>query len=481
MPGIVELKNQLGLIEQKWEDISKEMKPAIEKQQNELNKYGEAQKETSTKLDGYAADVVRLQEEHKRLSDVIKELEVRGQRPGNGEREPFILPGKAFSQSDAYKTFIERGKSEKWSGNFDLKGGFFPEAKAADFFGLANVGDLHTPQYIEQLITMRQRMPIMRQHLTMLRVNTDTIYRKREKAFYHLTTKLTADAAGSATAIVVDSIAGLTTEVGFNKFTLNGQLLTISAINTDTNTLTVTALTGPASKGDLLTGECFGFTPEATIAVKGARTFEKFQVAIKKLMAHSEVTNEELDDVTLLEDEINRGLLFSLGRQEDKLMLYGTGGSDLFTGFFKDANIPIVLQTALPAGSSKLDLILYLITVIALAEYDATKVLIHPNDMRDIQGIKGSDGHYVFWQAMTTGQPAKVWATELVRTSAVDAGDTLAGDLAMAATIYDRQEAQLQIGEPNDTMLRDMKAILAKERLGFAIERPSAAAIGKFS
>jgi len=51
-------------------------------------------------------------------------------------------------------------------------------------------------------------------------------------------------------------------------------------------------------------------------------------------------------------------------------MLYGTGGSDLFTGFFKDANITTVLQTALPAGSTKLDLILYLITVVALAEYE---------------------------------------------------------------------------------------------------------------
>ena len=477
----VELKEQLAKIEQRWEDISKEMKPALEKQQNELNKHGEAQKATSSKLDEHGAELVRLQEEHKKLSDVIKELELRNQRPTNGQREPFVMPGKAFAESEAYKTFIERGKTEKWSGNCDVKAGFFPEAKAADFFGLTNVTDLHTPLYVQEIIALRQRMPIMRQHLTKLNVNTDVIYRKREKLFYHLVTKLTAAANSGATAITVESIAGLTTETGFNQFTLNGQVLTISAIDTATNVLTVNALSGAAAIGDLLTGDKFGFTPEASIAVKGVRTFEKIQVPIKKLMVHSEVTNEELDDVTLLEDEINRGLLFSLGRQEDRLMLYGTGGSDLFTGFFSDANVPTVLQTALPAGSTKLDLILYLITVIALAEYDAAKVLVHPNDMRDIQALKGSDGHYLFWQAMTTGSPAKVWATEMVRTSAVDAGDCLAGDLAMAATIYDRQEAQLQIGEPNDTMLRDMKAILAKERLGFAIERPSAAAIGKFS
>ena len=77
----VELKEQLAKIEQRWEDISKEMKPALEKQRDELQKYGEAQKATTSKLDEHGAELLRIQEEHKKLSDVIKELEVRGQRP----------------------------------------------------------------------------------------------------------------------------------------------------------------------------------------------------------------------------------------------------------------------------------------------------------------------------------------------------------------------------------------------------------------
>ncbi|HKI85827.1 MAG TPA: hypothetical protein VKA53_03690, partial [Thermoanaerobaculia bacterium] len=201
---MIELKNQLGQIEQKWEDISKEMKPLLEKQQNELHKYGEAQKATSSRLDEHSAELVKIQEEHKRLSEVIKELEVRGQRQSN-DAANYELPGDAFAKSAAYKTYIERGKTEKWSSNLDLRGGFFPEIKADDFFGSSVAGDLVTPQYIEQIIALSKRMPLMRRLLTTLKVKSDTIVRKREIAFYDLVTKLTAAAIIGATEIYVES------------------------------------------------------------------------------------------------------------------------------------------------------------------------------------------------------------------------------------------------------------------------------------
>jgi HK97 family phage major capsid protein len=62
------------------------------------------------------------------------------------------------------------------------------------------------------------------------------------------------------------------------------------------------------------------------------------------------------------------------------------------------------------------------------------------------------------------------------------AGSFLTGAFKTGATIFDREAAAIKISDSHaDYFIRRMKAIMAEERLAFAIQKPAAFVKGSFA
>ncbi len=75
-----------------------------------------------------------------------------------------------------------------------------------------------------------------------------------------------------------------------------------------------------------------------------------------------------------------------------------------------------------------------------------------------------------------------LWGKNVVESNTMTAGEWLVGDLALAATYYDRQETEVLISSENDTnFVEDMLTMKARKRVALAIKRTLAMVTGDFT
>src|SRR5690606_32176801 len=108
-------------------------------------------------------------------------------------------------------------------------------------------------------------------------------------------------------------------------------------------------------------------------------------------------------------------------------------------------------------------------------------VVLNHRDWAKIETLKGDDGHYL-WVQVTVGGMRQLWRVPVVSTSAMNEGDFLTGAFGLAATLWDREQANIRVSESHaDFFVRNQVVILAEERLALANYRPEAFVNGSFT
>ena len=75
-----------------------------------------------------------------------------------------------------------------------------------------------------------------------------------------------------------------------------------------------------------------------------------------------------------------------------------------------------------------------------------------------------------------------LWGKDVVETNTMSVGEWLVGDLAMAATLYDRQDAEVLFSTEHDqNFVEDMVTMKARKRVALAIKRALAMVTGNFT
>ncbi len=202
---------------------------------------------------------------------------------------------------------------------------------------------------------------------------------------------------------------------------------------------------------------------------------------VRTLAVHIPVTEQMLSDTPQISGLINGELMFDLKRLEERQFLWGSGAGQNLQGLLTLGGVPLITR-----GAQNLDRVRAGITDVTLNGYEPNGVVIHPLDWEAIVLLKGTDNRYL-WTIVTdpaTGQ-SRVWGLSVVETAGaqkptIGGGNTtyernmLVGDFRRGATIYDREDAAVQVGWINDQFVKNMRTIRAEERLAFAIKRPKA-------
>jgi HK97 family phage major capsid protein len=202
-------------------------------------------------------------------------------------------------------------------------------------------------------------------------------------------------------------------------------------------------------------------------------TFTLATASITTLAHWIAASKQVLSDAPMLQSYIEGRLMYGLKLEEEDELMNGSGAAGELSGLLLSGNYT-AFNRSVRGSDTSIDLVRKGKLQLRLSEFDATACFMHPSDWENIEGTKDSQGRYLLGNPQGTLNPT-LWGVPIIPTVAIAEGSILLGDYRYAAQIWDRQQMAVSVSsEHSDFFTKNMVAILAEERLGLAVYRPSA-------
>jgi HK97 family phage major capsid protein len=228
-------------------------------------------------------------------------------------------------------------------------------------------------------------------------------------------------------------------------------------------------------------------SPQIEAAAKAESTYawDTASDDVKTIAHFANVTRQALDDLPWMRRTIDSELLYGLLLKEEEEILAGSGAGEHLNGLITQAT---AYDTGLnQSGDTKLDKLRHAklqARLAGLATYAPSAIVVHPTDMHTIELIKdqaSNVGNYVVGDPKIGTAIKMVWGLPVVESDSISAGTFLVGAFSTAAELIDRMEATIDISFEHANNFTENKAtILAEERIGLAVMRPTAFIYGSY-
>ncbi len=278
-------------------------------------------------------------------------------------------------------------------------------------------------------------------------------------------TSLSTDAAGSAGAIIQSDRRGMQVELPQRRLTIRSLLLP------------GTTLSGQIEyeREKLFTNNAAAVA-EGTAKPQSELQFEDATASVRTIAHWMRASVQVLADAPALQSIIDQRLRYGLSYVEEQQLLNGSGVGQNLLGL-------VTAATAYAAAggltaTSQVDIIRLMILQAALAEYPPNGIVLNPIDWAAIEMAKDGQGRYLIGNPQGTVSPT-LWGLPVVATQAMGIDKALVGAFNLAAQIFDRQDATVEVStEDGDNFTKNKVTIRAEERLALAIYRPQAIVYG---
>lgn len=280
-------------------------------------------------------------------------------------------------------------------------------------------------------------------------------------------TSATTGTGGVGDAIRPDRIAGVQTPL-LRQMTIRNLLL---QGRTASNAIEYVKETGYQNMAAMVAEG--GAKPQSDIA------FDLVTTTVKTLAHWVRASKQVLADIPLLQSYIDGRLRYGLQYVEEAQILAGDGTGQNLLGLIPQAT---AFNEALRQdGDTQIDILRRAILQARIAEYRPSGIVLNPNDWADIELKKDTTGQYI-WVNVTVGGEQQMWRVPVIDTNAVPAGHFLVGAFNMAAEVFDREDANVEVStEDADNFTKNMVTIRAEERLALAVYRPESLIYGAFA
>jgi HK97 family phage major capsid protein len=225
------------------------------------------------------------------------------------------------------------------------------------------------------------------------------------------------------------------------------------------------APTAPEAAGALVLNAGGGYKPE------GAWAFERDTANVKTIAEWVPATKRSLADVAALEGLIRDELVADLKEEEEDQILTGDGTGENLEGILNtsgtqtqafDNNIPQTVRKAITKARK-------------VGRVVPNGIVMAPEDVEKIDLMREgtNSGQWIGAGPFSMG-PRTLWGYPVVESEAITAGTALLGDFKKAV-LWDREQATVTMTDSHaDFFIRNLVAILAEERVAFAVTRPTA-------
>lgn len=209
-----------------------------------------------------------------------------------------------------------------------------------------------------------------------------------------------------------------------------------------------------------------GVKPESAI------TFAVVSSIVETIAHLIPITRRAAADGGQVRQMVDNFLLYGLREEEEDQILNGNGTTPNLRGILQTVGI----NTVGSAGTD-LDAVVDAIAAIRADGYEATGLVIHPNDWFSTGFLlaKDSAGNYLIANPAASPETLQtLWGLRVVVTPAMTADTALVGAFRMAV-VADRMQGTIYVSDShNDWFARNILALLAEERLGFGVLDPEA-------
>lgn len=223
------------------------------------------------------------------------------------------------------------------------------------------------------------------------------------------------------------------------------------------------APTAPGTAGALVLDANGGYKPE------GSWAYEVRSTEVKTIAEWVPATRRALADVAQLEGLINDELALDVKETEENQILNGNGSGQNFTGINSTSGVQTQtfstnLFDSVRKGITKLR---------TVGRVNPSAVVVNPADAETIDLSKDANNQYYYGGPFAISNRT-LWGLPVVESETQAAGTALVGDFSKAV-IWDREQTTITMTDSHaDFFIRNMIAILAEERLAFAVTRPTA-------
>ena len=220
--------------------------------------------------------------------------------------------------------------------------------------------------------------------------------------------------------------------------------------------------------------------PQVEGAVKAESNYawELQNLPIRTIAHWTKASVQILADAPQLRSIIDTELRYGLALAEDAQLLNGSGTGVNLNGLITNSTAyadPLALATP-----TMIDTIGTGMLQVTLADFVPNGVVLHPSDWMRIRLLKNADEEYLLGDPQSNPSPL-LFGLPVVATTAMPVDKFLIGDFRAAATLYDREGANVALStEDGDNFVRNLVTVRCESRLGLAIKQATALSYGDF-
>lgn len=225
-----------------------------------------------------------------------------------------------------------------------------------------------------------------------------------------------------------------------------------------------------------------GFTNAAAPVAEGAAKpqseiqFEDATATARTIAHWMRTSVQILDDAPALRSIIDNRLRYGLAYAEEVQLLTGDGTGQNLSGLI--TNSTAYAAPGSLTATNPLEVLRLMILQVILAEFPANGIVMNPIDVAAIELTKDGQGRYIVGNPQDT-MTKRFWGLPVVETQAMGIDKALVGAFDLAAQIFDRQDATVEVStEDQDNFIKNKVTIRAEERLALAIYRPASIVYG---
>lgn len=215
-------------------------------------------------------------------------------------------------------------------------------------------------------------------------------------------------------------------------------------------------------------------TTEGAELKQGDVDLKRVDAAVIKLSVYGILSEEMMEDVDGLTSYLMARLPSKLRNEEDDQILnHPTYGILTKATAYVDA--------LADADISYYDILADAVRQIRDDEYQATAILLHPQDYTNLILTKDDNGQYVTPYAFMNGRITVV-GVPVYQTTAITQGTFLVGDFKLGAQVFDRRQISIEFTNTNeDNFVKDMVTVRCTERIAICVYRAKCFVDGTFA
>lgn len=205
---------------------------------------------------------------------------------------------------------------------------------------------------------------------------------------------------------------------------------------------------------------------------ESAITFNKYNIPIETIAHHLKVSKQLLADAPAVVSYIENRLRWGVEAKVDEQLMNGNGTSPQLMGLLDSGNYTVYTPTSGDNLIQAINRAKYQLWAIG---YVADTVYVNPADWgaQEIERESTTGGMYLYG-APGTVAGVNPFGLRVVITPRITAGTFLLGQVAVAAGVWNRSGATIEMGYENDDFTKNLVTLLAEVRLGLGVEVPAA-------